>query len=238
MSLNKSFIYTTFFHCLSGLKITLGLSLAVLVLAFPIALSFALVRMYRKPKFFHKFVVFYVSFLRGTPIVLQILILYSLLPSTLNLLVRRLSIPIDVFALSPFWYALVVFTLNTSAILTEVFRSAILTVDKGQLEAALASGLSHFYAWTRIILPQAFIVALPNISNATITLLKSTSLAFMMAVQDITAIAKIDASYGYNYIEAYLIIFVLYIGLGIAVQKLFALLEKRLDAYRLRPSFH
>ena len=87
------------------------------------------------------------------------------------------------------------------------------------------------------MLPQALLVALPNISNAAVNLIKGTSLAFMMTVKDVTAIAKIEASYGYNYIEAYLDILIIYALLGFAVQWAFTAVERNLGAYRRRISF-
>ena len=91
--------------------------------------------------------------------------------------------------------------------LSEVFRSALLTVNRGQLEAGLTTGLTASQTYKRIIIPQALTAAIPNLCNATVGLIKNTSLAFMMTVRDITAVAKIQASYGYNYVESYIDIF-------------------------------
>jgi L-cystine transport system permease protein len=107
-----------------------------------------------------------------------------------------------------------------------------MTVSHGQMEAALSIGMSRRQAYLRIILPQAAVAALPNICNSTISLLKSTSLAFMMSVQDITAIAKMKAAYGYNYIEAYLVIAFIYIIVCTVVQLIFNFVEARLSTYR------
>ncbi len=82
------------------------------------------------------------------------------------------------------------------------------------------------------MIPQAIVSALPNICNTTVNLLKSTSLAFMMTVKDITAVAKLNAAYGYNYIEAYLIIFFIYIVLCTVVQLLFKMLERYFSSYK------
>ena len=92
--------------------------------------------------------------------------------------------------------------------------------------------MSRKQAYIRIILPQAMVAALPNICNTTISLLKSTSLAFMMSVKDITAIAKMKAAYGYNYIEAYLVIAFIYIIVCTIVQILFQLIERRISGYK------
>ena len=74
----------------------------------------------------------YVSFVRGTPIVLQILLFYSLLPSFLNVVVKSLGLDFNVFeSIDPFWYAVIIFALNTTALLSEVFRSALLSIHSG-----------------------------------------------------------------------------------------------------------
>ena len=165
--------------------------------------------------------------------VLQILLLYSLLPSLLNYLIRQvLKLDFNIFKIPAIYYAYAVFSLNTTAILSEVFRSALLTVDKGQLEAGLSVGLGKFRTYMRIIIPQALVVALPNICNVTVGLLKSSSLAFLMTVQAITAIAKLKAAYAYNYIEAYSVIFILYIILCTMVQLIFKYIEVQIHKRR------
>ena len=84
----------------------------------------------------------------------------------------------------------------------------------------------------RIIIPQALVVALPNICNVTVGLLKSSSLAFLMTVQDITAIAKLKAAYAYNYIEAYSVIFILYIIRCTMVELIFKYIEVQIHKRR------
>ena len=116
----------------------------------------------------------------------------------------------------------------TTGSLAEILRSAILTVDKGQLEAAQAIGLTNRQAYIRIVFPQALRAALPNLCNLVINLVKGTSLVFVMTIKDITAIAKVEASYGYQYFESYLVIFILYIVICGLIQWGFNLLEKRL----------
>jgi L-cystine transport system permease protein len=150
----------------------------------------------------------------------------------LNAFVKQMGLGINVFDINPIIYAFVVFSLNTIAALAEIFRSALLTVERGQLEAALAVGLSPAQAYVRIIIPQALVSALPNICNTAINLIKGTSLAFIMTVKDITAVAKIAASYGYNYIEAYLDIFIIYVIICGVCQWLFTLVENHLGTYK------
>lgn len=231
MTLNLPFMIHTFALALTGIPVTLGITAVSLAIAIPFAFFIAMTRLYRV-RGLREINAVYVSFIRGTPVVLQILIVYSLLPSLLNAAAKKYGWHVNVFDLNPIWYAFAVFALNTTAILSEVFRSALQTVDRGQMEAALSAGLSPAQAYRRIVIPQALVVALPNLCNATINLIKGTSLAFLMTVKDITAIAKVEASYGYNYIEAYLDIFVIYILVCMVTQFAFKIIEERLGIYR------
>ena len=232
MKLNTEFMIEAFKASLSGIPITLGITVVSLMISMPLALMMAIKKINSKgPLSF--LINTYVSIVRSTPMVLQILLLYSLLPSFLNFFIKHvLKIDFNIFKIPAIYYAYAVFSLNTTAILSEVFRSALLTVDKGQLEAGLSIGLGKFLTYIRIIIPQALVVALPNICHVTVGLLKSSSLAFFMTVQDITAIAKLKAAYAYNYIEAYSIIFILYIILCTMVQLIFKYIEVQIHKRR------
>jgi len=231
MELDIKFMIDTFFLALTGVPVTLSITAAALLISAPVAFFMAISKIYNI-KILKQIITAYVSFIRGTPVVLQILIIYSLLPSLFNTIIRSAGWNINVFDINPIIYAYIVFSINTSASLSEIFRSALLTVNKGQLEAALSIGMSPVQAYTRIIIPQALVSAIPNICNLTINLVKGTSLAFMMTVKEVTAIAKIAASYGYNYIEAYLDILIVYIILCSLIQLLFSMLEKHFGSYR------
>lgn len=232
MQLNLQFMWETFLDVLHGIPVTLQIVIVTLLVSVPLGFLMAVSKS-GEGRIGRRMIAAYVSLIRGTPVVLQILFLYSLLPTALNYLIKEaLGLSYNIFNLDPIVYAYIVFILNTTAVLSEVFRSALLTVNKGQMEAALSIGMSKFQAYVRIIIPQALVAALPNICNTTVSLLKSTSLAFMMTVKDITAIAKIDASFGYNYLEAYLVIFVVYIFLCSAVQGAFHLTERSAAAYK------
>lgn len=227
MLLNTEFMIKTFWASVKAIPVTMEITLVSILLAILPAFGIAMARL-KNRRVLARAGKIYVSFMRGTPVLLQILIVYSILPSLFNSLFKKIAPSVNVFDINPIVYAFVVFTLNTIASLSEVFRSAMQTVDKGQYEAALCCGLTYFQALRRIILPQALVSAIPNICNLCVNLIKNTSLAFMMTVKDITAVAKIQASYGFNYIEAYLDIFIIYIIVCSVVQVLFKILEKRL----------
>ncbi|TAA14782.1 amino acid ABC transporter permease [Streptococcus parasuis] len=216
------YIISTFLKTLAGVPVTLGIMLVSIILSFFPALFLALGRHY-KVKGVTSFSIIYLAFIRSTPQILLILFFYSLFPSLLNNLFKGTGI--NVFNIPPIAYAFVIFSLMTIGSLSEIIRSAILTVDKGQLEAAQAIGLSNSQAYIRIIFPQALRSALPNLCNLVINLVKGTSLVFVMTVKDITAIAKVEAAYGYQYFESYLVIFLMYILICGLIQFLFNKLE-------------
>ena len=216
------YIISTFLKTLAGVPVTLGIMLVSIILSFFPALFLALGRHY-KVKGVTSFSIIYLAFIRSTPQKLLILFFYSLFPSLLNNLFKGTGI--NVFNIPPIAYAFVIFSLMTIGSLSEIIRSAILTVDKGQLEAAQAIGLTNSQAYVRIVFPQALRSALPNLCNLVINLVKGTSLVFVMTVKDITAIAKVEAAYGYQYFESYLVIFLMYILICGLIQFLFNKLE-------------
>ena len=120
------------------------------------------------------------------------------------------------------------FTIST---LSEVFRSALTAVNSNQLEAAHSVGLSSIQAYIHIIIPQALVSAIPNIANDVVGLFKGTSLIFYMGVQDIMGVAKANAGVSYAYVEAYVDVLIVYVVLCFVMQKLFDLLEHRLNVY-------
>lgn len=232
MELDFSFMQHALPFLLKALPVTLFLTAVVLLLSLVPAFLMAEKRIDAKGPV-EKMITLYVSFIRGTPLVLQILLMYTLLPSLLNAFMKAAGIQFDVFkGVNPLWYAVIVFTLNTIALLSEVFRSAIQSVAKGQMEAGLTIGLTKFQTNVQVIIPQALTSALPNICNLTVNLIKGTSLAFFMGIKDIMAAAKIQAAYGYNYIEAYLEVFILYIIVCTVVQMAYHIFEKHVGFYR------
>lgn len=221
MEFNVQFMEDAFPLLLKAVPVTLAMTAAVLMLSLLPAFVMAAARAEKK-KWASRFIALYVSFIRGTPLILQLLLLYSLLPSLLNWYFKSIGSDFNVFeAVKPFWYGVMVFTLHTTALLSEVFRSAILSVPAGQMDAGLSVGMKQSSVYWRIILPQALRSAIPNICNVTIGLIKGTSLAFFLGVKDIMAEARVQASFGFNYVEAYLDVFLLYLLICTIVQILY-----------------
>ena len=224
--MDLNYIVNTFLVTLKGIPVTLIIMVVAILLSFIPALLLALGQIY-KVRGVRTFSVVYLAFIRATPPILLILFFYSLFPSLLNQIFKSLGSQVDVFKFNPLYYAFIIYSLMTTGSLSEILRSAILTVDKGQLEAAQAIGLRNFQAYRRIVFPQALRSALPNLANLVINLVKGTSLVFVMTVKDITALAKIEASHSYQYSESYLVIFVIYLIICGLIQWMFRGLEKR-----------
>lgn len=232
MKLNWDFMWESFPDILSYLPVTLRLTAGALLIAVPFACLFTFILL-KEVKVIRRIVQAYLSLIRGTPMILQIFVIYNMTPSLLQAYFNSAGKDINVFEkIDNSWYAYLALSLMATAFLTEAFRSAIKTVDKGQLEAAYTVGMSGFSAYKRIVLPQALGVALPVVSNTIVDTIKATSLAFAMAVTEVTGRAKILGGMSLNYFEAYLDIFLVYIILVCTVELILKLIEKRLIRYK------
>ncbi len=210
-----------FVKVLDKLPLTLlmtGLSLFFSIL---LAVAVAIVRIRRKP-ISYAIVSFYISFMRCTPLLVQLFLVYYGLPVLLML------ISIDINGWNRLVFLIIAFTLHTAAYLSEVIRSAYLAVGKDQLEAAYSVGMSYSQALWRIILPQAFVIALPNLGNTIIELLKDTSLAFTIGIIDIMGQVRIilGNNHGIGMFEIYVVISIVYWGTCIVIETVIGYLEK------------
>ncbi|APW47566.1 amino acid ABC transporter permease [Rhodoferax antarcticus] len=164
---------------LQGSAVTLQVFLITLVLAVPLGLALALVRISRF-KVLSGLVNGYIWLMRGTPLMLQMLFIYFALP----------FIPIIGVRLPDFPSAILAFVLNYSAYFAEIFRAGIQSIDRGQYEGAKVLGMSYPQTMRRIVLPQVLKRILPPMSNETITLVKDTSLIYVLAMNDLLRAAR------------------------------------------------
>lgn len=178
------------------------LSLASLSIFFGLILAFCIALIvHAKLPVLNQFFKIYISFFRGTPLVAQLFCLYfGLLPMMSALTLK----------VSSFQAALIVMSLNSAAYMAESLRGAISAIDKGQMEASMAVGMTYFQAMKRIILPQAFRVALPTLCSSFINVLKDTSLTFYIGVKEMMATAQLEATSSYRYMEAFMDVLLMY----------------------------
>ncbi|MDR2078958.1 MAG: amino acid ABC transporter permease [Treponema sp.] len=210
-----------------GIPVSLAIAAVAFFFGALIGLGIALIRIRRIPVLTRVAGV-YTSFMRGTPLLAQIFLCYYGIPLVLRYLNDVYAWNLNISAIPAIVFMYFSFSLNVGAYLSESIRAALLSVPPGQIEAASSLGMTDFQAFLRITLPQAALVALPNMGNTFIALLKDTSLAFAASVPEIIGQAKISAARSSNFLEAYLVAALLYWIICFALERLLNMSERRL----------
>ena len=201
-----------------GFQVTLSLFFIVIILSVPGGLLLALLRLSTN-RVVTTIVDAYVYVMRGTPLMLQILLIYYGLPFI-----------IDGFELTDMTAAVLSFVLNYIAYLCEIFRSGIQSVPKGQYEGAKVLGFTYVQTMYKIILPQVIKRVLPPLANETITLLKDTSLVYVLAMNDILRITRSIVQRDFD-ITAFIVAGIFYLAMTFVLTKLYQYLERRMAIY-------
>ena len=197
-----------------GVKVTVPLTIYSFLLALAIAVIVAMIQ-YADVKLLLPVCRFYIWLIRGTPLLVQLYLVYFGLPD--------LGIVLPAFPC-----AVLVFALNEGAYCAETMRAAIESVPKGQLEAGYCVGMSYFQTMRRIILPQAFRTAFPPLSNSLISMVKDTSLAANITVAEMFMTAQRVAGRTYEHLALYAEVAVIYLLFCTVITRLQAFGEKRL----------
>jgi polar amino acid transport system permease protein len=214
---------------LTGVWTTIGVSLASILIAAVLALLGALGRL-SNSSIAQGIAGFYVSLFRGTPLLIQIYLIYLGLPQIgLPLIARGYPQIGNLFILTAIQSGILALSLNYGAYMTEIFRAGIQSISFGQREAAEAIGMTGWQAMRRIILPQAVRVIIPDIGNQFIAMQKDSSLVSIMGVWEITFRANRFARIDSNFMEMFLLAALLYWILTIVSSWLEGSLEKRLS---------
>ncbi|GBG57640.1 amino acid ABC transporter permease [Sporomusaceae bacterium FL31] len=204
---------------MEGASVTLQMFFITLVLALPLGLIVALARIskYRPLSFL---VEVYIWLMRGTPLMLQLLFVYYALP----------LIPYIGIKLPDFPAALVAFVFNYAAYFAEIFRAGIQSIERGQYEAGKALGMTYGQTMKRIIIPQMIKRVLPPVSNETITLVKDTSLIYVLAMNDLLRTARTIVQRDFD-MTPFMVAAVFYLVMTLVLTWIFNKLEKRYAAY-------
>lgn len=213
---------------LKGIPYTLLIAVVSFIIGIFIGFIGALCKIYEVPVL-KQLTNVYVSFIRGTPLIVQILLIYYAIPILIRVINQKLGTDIDISWIPAIVFMLIAFSLSAGAYLTESIRASIQAIDKVQTEAAYSVGMTTFQAMKRIILPQAIRVGLPVFANFFIGLLKDTSLAFTAAVPEIMGQAKIVAGRASRFFEAYIVAALIYWIICIIFERVVALIEKRVN---------
>lgn len=201
---------------LHGLAFTVQITFGAFFLAVVIGLIVAILRLSPQRKLLYIPATIYVEVLRGTPLILQLFFAYFALPSA-------------GIRLSPLVAAIIGLGLNTSAYLSEVFRGAIVGVDKGQWEASEALAMTWTGMMRHTILPQAMRSAVPPTGNYAIALFKDSALASTVSVSELLFTGQVIGSETFKYMQVYLVIGALYLALSYPTSRAVLRLERRLD---------
>jgi His/Glu/Gln/Arg/opine family amino acid ABC transporter permease subunit len=215
---------------LTALPVTLFLAFAAAVIGLIIAFGAALVR-YFNVRFLSDLCKVYVSYIRGTPALVQIMLVYFGIPLILRALNEYFGTSFNVNGVPRMAFAIIALSFNAGAYMSETIRGALLAVDVGQLEAAYSVNMSVKQALVRIVIPQAFGIAIPPLANTLVSLIKETSLVFTISIIDLMARARIAGSRGYRFFEIYVVVSIIYWILCAGVARLLGIAEKRARTY-------
>jgi His/Glu/Gln/Arg/opine family amino acid ABC transporter permease subunit len=202
-------------YILQGIWVTLGIVSLAALLGFILGIILALMKIGRI-KVLHLIADAYTSLFRGTPLILQLMIIYFGLPQLLG------------FDIPAYAAAVSAFALNSGAYISEVIRAGILAVDKGQREAAMALGVPYKKMMWDIVMPQAFKNILPALMNEFITLTKESALVSVIGTADIMRRAYIVGGQKYAYFEPMLFVGLIYYILVIILTLIGKLVERRM----------
>lgn len=215
------YMLTSFPILLAYVDVTILVTVVAETLGLLLGCAVALVRINLVPGL-NQLCLAYISFIRGTPFIVQLYLACFGLPQ----LLRGLGYE-DIRSLPGLLFVFLVMAVHAGAYIAEIMRSSILAVEPGQREAAAAIGMGRITVYRRIVLPQALSIAAPALTNNLISTLKGTSLLFNVGVVDMMRKADLMGSYSYRHLELYLNIAIIYLLLCFIIQALANWLERR-----------
>ena len=198
-----------------GLKLTLQMTILSLVLAVIVGMITCLFSI-SKVKPLNWISAIYLSLIRGTPLMVQAFFIYFGITGALDIRITSFSA------------AILVLCLNAGAYLSEIFRSGIAAVNKGQMEAARSLGLPYGVAMRKIILPQAIRIVIPSVLNQFIITLKDTSILSVIGCGELMRQGQLIVARNYESFKTYAIVAVMYYVVVVVLTKIFQLVERRL----------
>lgn len=221
-------VFTQIPDLLKYLPVTLELAILSTFFGIIIGLVIAVIKI-KQVKVLNKLAGIYISIVRGTPVLVQLYVAYFGIPMLFKYINLKTGADLQVANIPGFVYAVVALAMNQSAFDAEILRAALQSVDKGQIEAAQALGMTYGQALRRIIIPEALSVALPSLGNSFINAIKGTSLAFTCAVVEMTAQGKILSGRNYRYFEVYVSLAIIYWLITVIIESVLKLIEKKIS---------
>ena len=204
------------------------ITLVAMLIGLILGLFLALIRINNIP-ILNQIRMVFVSFIRGTPIYVQLLLTYTGIPLILKATNLNYGTTYNINDISPMLFVILTFAFNEAAYNSETIRAAIESVDTGQIEAAKSLGMTNVQVFWRVTLPEAATVAVAPLGNSLMGLLKGTSLAFVAGVIEMTAEAKIFGGSNFRIFESYLAVALVYWAINFVFENLIRLLERKLQ---------
>ena len=229
--IDPSFLMEMFLKLIGYIPMTLGLAVTSMVFASVLGLFMMIVRMKKIP-FLSKLADLYVLLGRALPTMVILYIVFFALPIALLIFSEKTGQKIEINQVPAVVFAVIGLTIHTGAYLTEVFRAAVQSVDKGQMEAAYSIGMTWWQGFYRIIFRQAAVFAMPLMANQFLNLIKSTSIAFMITVMELFGAANVICADNNRYLEVYIVVAFIYWGMSILFEKLFLVAEHKLAVFK------
>lgn len=222
-SFYKTVIYDDRYkYILEGLFHTIIIALFAVIIGIVIGILVALIRnnyeINGKNKILNKIANIYVNIIRGTPVILQLMIIYYVIFKSININIVIVGI--------------IAFGINSGAYVSEIIRAGINSISKGQMEAGFSLGLRYRTIMKEIILPQSIRNILPALGNEFITLLKETSVGAYIGIIELTKASDIIASRTYDYFFPLIIVAIIYLIMTLGLSKLVNMMERRLNRVR------
>lgn len=214
----NSIIYDDrYLYILEGVKNTIIMALFAVIIGILLGLVIALIRNNydnnKKLPILNQIAKLYVTIIRGTPVLLQLMIIYYIIFATVDINIVLVGV--------------IAFGLNSSAYVSEIIRAGISSIDKGQMDGGRALGLTYKETMRMIILPQAIKNVMPALGNEFITLLKETSVAGYIGIIELTKAGDIISSRTYNYFFPLIITAIIYLIMTLGLSKIISKFEKR-----------
>ncbi|MEK1887725.1 MAG: ABC transporter permease [Phyllobacterium sp.] len=225
-----SFMLSTFVSLVGAMPLTLQLAATSIFFGVLLALALALLRLSGVPALAW-FARGYVFVFRGTPLLVQIFLIYYGLSQS-PAVRHSLLWPI---LREPYWCAVIALTLNTAAYASEIIRGGLLSVPNGQVEAARACGMTRLMIFRRIVLPLAIRQALPGYGNEMISMVKATSLASIITLMEVTGVAAKIISETYRAIEVFIVAGLIYLTINFLLTRFVHVVEHLLSPHLRAP---
>lgn len=229
--LDFNYVKGAFFYVIPYLKITISLTVLSVILGTVIGIAGAVSELLHVPVI-SRLTKGYVLICRSLPNLVLLYLVYYGLPILLLALHEEAGIHLPYEHISAYLVAVVGLSLHTGAYLTENFRAAIKSVPPGQIEAAKSLGMTWPQIFQRVIFPQASVFAIPLFANQVLSTMKSTSIVFIITVVEILGAAKLFCEENSQYFEAYIVVALLYWGMGILLEFLFSRMEISLGKFK------